>query len=115
MKKFFQQGKDYKQFSRIHLEDVVDTQQEESTQVSSSFFHSYLLIHPDKSRLYDLWEVIMMNTYLLELALVPYVIFIDITLPLSEPLGFYYYVELTIDILHAINMAFIFVTAIPSD
>jgi hypothetical protein len=36
-------------------------------------------------------------------------------LPLKEPLGFYYYAELTIDIFHVINMACGFVTAIRSD
>jgi len=57
----------------------------------------------------------MMCAYLLEMALFPYVIFIDIMLPLKEPLGFYYYAELTIDIFHVINMACGFVTAIRSD
>lgn len=56
----------------------------------------------------------MLNTYILELALVPYIIFIDFTL-VSVDFGFYYYASLSIDILHVLNMAFIFVTAIPSD
>ena len=59
----------------------------------------------------------MLVAYLIEMILMPYTVFIDINMPKYEKgdLNINYYAELTIDILHVINMYVSFNKAIKSD
>jgi len=43
-----------------------------------NFFRSYLLIHPDTSRTYDFWQVIVLLSYLTEFCLMPYTVCTDV-------------------------------------
>jgi hypothetical protein len=123
MKRFFSEGNDHRMFVRQYLEgeDVADISllkklDDDEPDKSDSFFRNYLLIHPETSRIIDLWEFIMLLAYLVEMILMPYTVFIDINLPKYEEFDcFNYYAELTIDILHVINMYVCFNKALKTD
>lgn len=83
-----------------------------------TFFNTYLLITPDTSRTYDVWQVVMLVTIMLELVLMPYTVCTSVERQLWNPDGsrtMSFYLELTIDIIHALNIVYIFVTAVRSD
>lgn len=72
-----------------------------------SFYETYLLINPEKSKLYDIWSLLMLCTYLVEFVLIPYTIFVGHEELLDN--GNRYY-EILIDLMHVFNMIVILVT-----
>jgi hypothetical protein len=80
MKSFFATGADYRMFSRKYnleaTEVAIKKKYEEPEKEKTGFFHNYLLIHPEKSRILDFWDFIMLLAYLVEMVFLPYTVFI---------------------------------------
>jgi hypothetical protein len=76
------------------------------------------MINPKESRLYDLWQIIMLGCYLLELILIPYVIFVgqeSFLCGTDEMKRNMWIVDMVIDALHILNIYVIVCTQIPND
>jgi len=137
MKKYFATGQDYRQFARLFLDENIQdvkykAKYDEPQNKGKTFFQTYLLVIPENSRMYDLWQIFMFAAYLVEFVLVPYTLAsskgIDKMLCMStdnvalrktdqEMAGCatFWYLEIIIDIMHICNMLLIFVTAIKGD
>jgi hypothetical protein len=77
-----------------------------------------LLIHPDTSRTYDFWQCIVLLAYLTEFVLMPYVTCTDVESQIyddDKSKSIIFYIEVTIDIILALNILFNFVTAVKID
>jgi len=125
MKNFFKTGQDYRQYARLHLqEDMAEEKYRAKLggnpddQADKGAFANYILINPDTSRTYDLWQIILLAASLTEFVSFPYNVATDVRLQLyDEDNNFtnFFYIEFVIDIVFVLNMVCTFATAFRGD
>jgi len=117
MKKYFATGQDHSNFSSLFFEgndykNRIKLKAALNKKEVKNFYQTYLLIDPQSSRLFDLWQLCMLASYLVEMVLIPYTVFVGYETMLHEST---WQIEMAIDALHVVNIFVIVCTQTKGD